>query len=252
MARKTAKFDRSKVDLEKLEDLVKKQCDTMFVDISEITPNPHNKNKMGAQYFSALKAQMADSNVGFSQPIMVRLNPDPDGPKYMIIDGEHRWRAAKDIGYQTVPVQNFGAISDTKLKFLMITQNQIRGHTSDDDIKKVLMEIEEELENDETMKDIDVWARAITDEPLDQSDKYAIDDEDLGLDENQTTQISLYLNDMQLAKYRQIVGQLRLSHGYTAEQAVMDILSHFEESTGFGEATGDEHLDEKQRDLLDD
>jgi len=255
MARRTAKFDKKNVDIEKLEALLKQQCETIFVDIEEIRTNPHNKNKMGSQYFAALKAQMADPNIGFSQPIMVRLNPDPDGPKYMIIDGEHRYKAAKDIGYTKVPVQNFGAISETKLKFLMITQNQIRGSTSDDDIKKVLMEIEEELENDEAMKEIDVWARAITDEPIDESSKYGLDEEEyneiMEEEKSYTNQVSLFLNPVQHEKYRRLVGQIRLTDGCTAEQAVMQIFDHFEETTGFGDATGDEILDEKQKDLIE-
>jgi ParB family transcriptional regulator, chromosome partitioning protein len=51
-------------------------------------------------------AELADSirEQGILQPLIVRPRPSPDGPRYEIVAGERRWRAARQAGLATVPV----------------------------------------------------------------------------------------------------------------------------------------------------
>jgi ParB family transcriptional regulator, chromosome partitioning protein len=52
-------------------------------------------------------AELADSirEQGILQPLIVRPRPSPDGPRDEIVAGERRWRAARQAGLGTVPVQ---------------------------------------------------------------------------------------------------------------------------------------------------
>jgi ParB family chromosome partitioning protein len=51
-------------------------------------------------------AELADSirERGILQPLIVRPRPSPEGPRYEIVAGERRWRAARQAGLATVPV----------------------------------------------------------------------------------------------------------------------------------------------------
>lgn len=246
---KTAKVDLSKVDKEALQKVIG-QRQYKLINVNDICPNPYNKNKMGQQYFAALKANLADERVGFTIPILVRPNPDKDSTvPYMIIDGEHRWRGAKDIGYLEIPCIVFPQMSESLAQYLMIESNAIHGDTADADIKKILSTIE----SDDFLKGLDVWANTVTDAPVEDEQKYALGDDDLAdIGTDATVPVTLYLKrPEQIDKFRVVVGQLRLSSGCTQEEAVMQIVEHFMESTGFGETTGDESLDKKQSDLVE-
>lgn len=229
MAKKKDTAANEPVDVRKLEDLLS-QCDVKTVDILSITPNRWNKNKMGSQYYAALKNQLLDPNIGFTTPIMVRANPykDENQFEYEIIDGEHRFRAAKEIGMTKVPIQFYGEISDAKAKFLMIAQNKIHGATSDADIKDVLQEIEEELsEGNAEWKELNVWLRTVTEEPVADSSDYGLDDEDLDTQKNPLIPIQMYMNDEQAIEWRKATGKLRLTHGVSLEEAAIMIIDFY-------------------------
>lgn len=247
MSKRKAKYDPSKVDRVELENVMK-QRKRADVPISDIMPNDYNKNKMGEMYFAALKANLANPKIGFTIPVLLRPNPDKDSPvKYVIIDGEHRYRAAKDIGYTEVPAVIFPDIPLALAKYLTVESNAIHGDTADSDIKNMLLEIEQ----DPFFEDTDIWANTVTEEPAEDTSKYALDDEDLeDLGTEATTPVTLYLKrPEQIDRFRIVTGQMRMSHGYTLEEAVMDCIEMMAESTGMGMPTGDENVDklDKQR-----
>ncbi|MGZ3773027.1 MAG: ParB/RepB/Spo0J family partition protein [Pseudobdellovibrionaceae bacterium] len=246
MAKKMAKVDSSKLDRSQIISKMKDRlARTQLLAINKVHPNPYNKNKMGAHYFAALKANIANPEIGFTMPILVRPNKEIEG-EWEIIDGEHRYKACKDLGLDEIPAIDCGEMPEALLKYLMLEQNAVRGSTKDEDQKKVLQEIEEDPEWQEMMKDFDIWAATITEAPQDDSSKYDFEEDLDDADETlETTLTSLYLSDGQLAEYRKIIGQLRLAHGFSAEDAVMHCIRFFAEQTGFGGKTGDASLDQK-------
>lgn len=64
-------------------------------DIDRLRPNEWNPNLQDDKTYELTKLSMIEE--GFSDPIDV----DPTG---LILDGEHRWRAAKELGMTQVPV----------------------------------------------------------------------------------------------------------------------------------------------------
>lgn len=55
------------------------------------------------------------------------------GGHYEILDGEHRWKYAKELGYKELTVESIGEIEDSKAKILTVMLNNLRGK---DDIEK--------------------------------------------------------------------------------------------------------------------
>lgn len=95
------------------------------LDVESLRPNPWNPNEMNEDTFNRLGEELED--VGFIDPIQVV--PMDDGT-YQIIGGEHRWRAAKVFGYDTIPcvILDGEKWSDEDLrKFVTTRLNALKG-----------------------------------------------------------------------------------------------------------------------------
>jgi ParB-like chromosome segregation protein Spo0J len=67
-----------------------------YVPIDSIHPNPFNANRVDPHHFEMLKSSMVQD--GFTSPPLVQEETRE------IVDGEHRWRSAKELGYTEIPV----------------------------------------------------------------------------------------------------------------------------------------------------
>jgi ParB family chromosome partitioning protein len=75
------------------------KLDVREVDIDIIKPRDLNANEMKPAKYNFLVKYM--KKAGYVQPIIVY--PESDGT-FTIIDGEHRWKAAKDSGFKSIEV----------------------------------------------------------------------------------------------------------------------------------------------------
>jgi ParB-like nuclease domain len=103
--------------------------------IGALTPNPWNPNRMNAFMFA--KALESIKTYGFQDPITVRRTPDG----IQIIDGEHRWQAAKQLGYSEVPVWFLPDIDDDTAKKLTVVFNELKGQSRPQDVAVLLKDI---------------------------------------------------------------------------------------------------------------
>lgn len=128
----------------------------ILANIDDVVPNGFNPNQMSKELFE--KEVNSIKELGLMGSILVR---DYAGC-YQILDGEHRWRACKDLGYTQIQVENLGEIDDNQAKMLTILLNNLRGK---DDIEKraklfeelnkgqlqLLPFTEEEIENEKAL-----------------------------------------------------------------------------------------------------
>ena len=90
--------------------------------IDSLRANPWNYNVQTEDEFAKLLASMRRH--GFGAPIVVRTLAK--GVRE-IINGEHRWRAARELGHRTVPVFDLGKLDDAAAKQLCIVLNELNG-----------------------------------------------------------------------------------------------------------------------------
>jgi hypothetical protein len=89
--------------------------------IADVRPNAWNPNRMNAEMYRKELASLR--KFGYINPIIVR----EVGNKYEIIDGEHRWRALNELGYDLIEVTVIEGLNDEEAKQLTIVLNETRG-----------------------------------------------------------------------------------------------------------------------------
>jgi hypothetical protein len=101
---------------------------------SELHPNPWNPNQMLAPMYA--KALQSISDHGFVDPVTAY---DHNG-RLRIIDGEHRWRVAQDLGLTEIPVFIVDT-DDAGAKKLTILLNELRGQAAPDKMGELLKDL---------------------------------------------------------------------------------------------------------------
>lgn len=94
-----------------------------MVDIGKIRPNKYNPNVMDEKVFEQTRKNVLKE--GLVGAITCREDKKEKG-KYIIIDGEHRWKIAKSLGYTKMPI----IVLERKLSDAMISTinfNKLRG-----------------------------------------------------------------------------------------------------------------------------
>ena len=116
-----------------------------YIPINKFAPNTWNPNIMDSETYQALKESFTE--FGDIDPILVR----DIGDKYQIIDGEHRYRIAKELGLdkiQSIVVD----VSDTQAKRLTQIMNRTKGKDDPEKLMNLIDSLLEEISEDELVK----------------------------------------------------------------------------------------------------
>jgi len=96
----------------------------MKLCINQIKANTWNCNILGEQERQNLKQRMTQDGQEKTVPIIVRKLPNTD--LYELVDGEHRWEIAKELGWITIEALIQEA-DELQARALCISYNRIRG-----------------------------------------------------------------------------------------------------------------------------
>src|ERR687885_139226 len=93
------------------------------VELSKIEPNPQQPRRTIAEpELEQLAASIKEH--GLLQPLLLTPAPSTNGPRYHLIAGERRWRAAQQAGLQSVPAIVKGATPQQMLELALIENIQ--------------------------------------------------------------------------------------------------------------------------------
>lgn len=123
-------------DLATTDEAVKMVGVELRVPVEAITPNNWNPNRMDEFMFQKELASIRA--FGFVDPVTVREIGDG---LYEILDGEHRWRAAQDLGMKMIPCWNLGYVPDPIAKQLTVVLNETRGRADEDKLSALLNDL---------------------------------------------------------------------------------------------------------------
>jgi ParB family chromosome partitioning protein len=96
------------------------------VPVAQIEPNPRQPRKNFApETLDELAASILEH--GLLQPLVVKELQTPYGPRYQLIAGERRWRAAQRAGISTLPAILKGATPQEMLELALVENIQRAG-----------------------------------------------------------------------------------------------------------------------------
>ena len=104
-----------------------------YIPIASIKPNTYNPNRQSEHEFHLLLKSMRDH--GFTQPIIVQKETKE------IVDGEHRWRAAMELGYKEIPVV-FVNMTIAQMRIATLSHNRARGQENVELTAELLRDLE--------------------------------------------------------------------------------------------------------------
>ena len=96
-----------------------------IVPIDQVEPNNYNYNKMSEDQIQNELKSLQEFGVVRS---IVTYQKEKGG-KYIIVDGEHRYRLLKEQGVGRCPIRNLGVVPEPDAKLLSVSLNEIRGQT---------------------------------------------------------------------------------------------------------------------------
>lgn len=111
-----------------------KLVEFQMVNTKAIEPNIYNPNEMPLETFNMLAGDV--NEIGIDQPIVVRKHPDIEG-RYIIIDGEHRWRSAMSAGIPEIPIV-VRDMDEDEAQIVTVRRNMLRGHLNPERFTKVV------------------------------------------------------------------------------------------------------------------
>ena len=101
------------------------KCEYTYVPVEMVYPNAFNTNHIRAEEYEKLKGDLVQKGVEGFPPILVT----PRGDKFMIVDGEHRWRAAVELGCLKIKAE-IVHLSDEEAKVECFKRNYQRGRVN--------------------------------------------------------------------------------------------------------------------------
>jgi ParB family chromosome partitioning protein len=112
----------------------------------DLVQNNYNPNEMVDSIYNHLKQEI--QRVGFIDPVSVRKTKDG---RLEIIDGEHRWRAALELGMKEIPVIILD-MDESEARIQTINLNLIKGEFNPIKYAKLLTDLEIKYQEDDLLK----------------------------------------------------------------------------------------------------
>ncbi|MFO8056113.1 MAG: ParB N-terminal domain-containing protein [bacterium] len=138
---------------------VSNRIEIVFVPIGSISTNPWNPNRMDPDKRKTLRREIKKN--GFVSPILVR--PRQEG--YQVVDGEHRYIIATELGLSEVPcvVEN---LDDTEARLKTLQLNGLRGENDPDKLARLLKHLAYTMDPEELARKLP-WSEIEINQMLD-------------------------------------------------------------------------------------
>lgn len=121
--------------------------DVKMVDIDKVVANDYNPNKVAPPEMKLLKHSIEED--GYTQPIVTYYDKDKD--LYIIVDGFHRYRCAKEYFHlKQIPIVTINKNLDDRIAST-IRHNRARGSHQILDMGKIVMELTKRGWDDSTI-----------------------------------------------------------------------------------------------------
>jgi len=123
-------------------------------ELRSVVPNHWNPNKMTADMFASLRHGLRTDGWIASMALLVWGSDETGTVKNIIIDGEHRWKAALAEGYTRGPMVFLHGVSQAQAMAQTIKLDRKRGSFEEGLLAGVLKELQVSLDSDDLGLDL--------------------------------------------------------------------------------------------------
>jgi hypothetical protein len=95
--------------------------------LKSVKPNGYNPNVMTPAQAESLKHGLLEDGWLASQALLVWGTDETGAKRDLIVDGEHRWAAATELGLKSGPMVFLNGLTEAEAKKLTVKMNQKRG-----------------------------------------------------------------------------------------------------------------------------
>lgn len=113
--------------------------------LADVQKNPWNPNAMSPEMYASLRYGLENDGWLASQALLVWGTDEEGVAQNLIIDGEHRYRVARELGFERGPMVLLKNIPEAKAKALTIAMNQRRGAFNQEGLAALLQAIQYEV-----------------------------------------------------------------------------------------------------------
>lgn len=107
--------------------------------LSKVRPNGWNPNHMSAFMLRSFEQELRDNGWLRSMKILVWGKDEKGTERNLIIDGEHRWKIGRRLGYKVVPMVFMDGLTEAQAKRLTVRIRK-QGDLDPDDLGRLLQE----------------------------------------------------------------------------------------------------------------
>lgn len=113
--------------------------------LDKVRANDWNPNRMTAFLRESLKQGLETDGWLASQALLIWGTDEKGRSKNIIIDGEHRFEVARELGFKEGPMVFLSGITETQAKALTVKMNQKRGSWDEDMLASLIRGIQYDL-----------------------------------------------------------------------------------------------------------
>lgn len=110
--------------------------------LDAVQPNTWNPNEFTPELMKSLEYGLREDGWLASQAMLVWGSDDKGVQRNLIIDGEHRWLGARNVGFTEGPAVVLDGISEARAKALTVALDRKRGTFNDQKLAEVVKSIQ--------------------------------------------------------------------------------------------------------------
>jgi hypothetical protein len=192
--------------------------------LSKVKPNTWNPNTMDTFTRDSLKQGLSTDGWLSSQALLVWGKDEKGKQQNVIIDGEHRFHVAQELGFVEGPMVFLHGMTEMQAKALTIKMNQKRGKWDEDLLANLVREIQISLPSENLGLELGIQQEALMvmlAEPIVEVD-INVDEliaptgpegSNAGIPSSNVRMVQLFFDDVTLAEYNESIRRLATKFG---------------------------------------
>lgn len=195
--------------------------DVVRTPMGKVQPNGWNPNTMTEFMRASLKRGLETDGWLSSQALLIWGKDEKGKARNLIIDGEHRWLVAGELGFTEAPMVFLSGLTEAQAKALTVKMNQKRGTWNEDELATLIRGIQFDIGGTELALDLGLpfdqlmpmLAEPAINLGLEEEPARSPEGATTGMPSSNTRMVQLFFDADQHGEFTEVVRQLAVKYG---------------------------------------